>query len=197
YFYRLRDSIEEDYPGVLAVVGADEFQNLITDYLLAHPSTHWSLRYAGQHLPSFLRAHRLAQDRPWLVALAQLEWTLLDAFDAADSPVLAASDLEGLAPESWASIGFVPTPSVRLLELDWEVDELRDRARHGENPGDAKEQASTLLIWRRELRVYHRPLTGVERDCARLVLAGKPFVDWCEHAADRCGEEAAAQVAPI
>jgi hypothetical protein len=193
YFYRLLDSLREDYPAVCAVVGAGEFHNAITDYLLAHPPSHPSLRYAGRHVPRFLRAHRLAEERPWLPALAELEWAILDAFDAADGPTLAAEDLERLAPESWAAARLTPTASLRLLEVDWRVDDVWDRTQRGEPPGDAEAIASALQIWRRDLRVYHRPLEALERDCLRLLLAGEPFAAWCDRAAAAAGEDAAAE----
>lgn len=191
YFYRLLDSVREDYPAVSAVIGDDEFHNLITDYLLEHPSTHWSLRYAGQHVPRFLRAHR--PGRPWLAPLAELEWTILDAFDAADAPPIDGGDLEALSPEDWAEIRFSATPSVRLLELDWQVDDVWDRAQRGEPAGEAVASPQALLVWRQNLRVYHRPVGDLERDCLRLLLASAPFGAWCEHAADLIGEEEAAE----
>ncbi len=193
YFFRLLDSIREDYPAVVAVVGDTEFHNLITDYLLEHPSTHWSLRYAGGRLPGFLRTHRFGRERSWLAPLAELEWAILDAFDAADSPSLEAADLESLAPEDWAEIRFAATPSVRLLEPGWDVDEVWDRAQRGEAPGEAQAAEEAILVWRRNLRVYHRRIQPLERDCLRLLLAGESFDAWCEHAAAAVGEDAAAE----
>jgi len=193
YFYRLLDSIREDYPAMVAVVGEQEFHNLITDYLLAHPSQHWSLRYAGQHLASFLPSHRLGAERPWLADLAALEWGILDAFDAADATPLAAADLEPLSPEDWAEVRFTPHPSVRLLELEWSVDDVWERTQRDELPGEPERLATPILVWRRDLRVYHRPLEPLERDCLRLLLAGEPFAAWCEHAAESEGEDGAAE----
>ena len=39
YFYRILDVLKEDYPAVLAVVGADNFHNLATGYLIDYPPT--------------------------------------------------------------------------------------------------------------------------------------------------------------
>lgn len=193
YFYRLLDSIREDYPAVVAAVGDGEFHNLVTDYLLAHPSQHWSLRYAGRHLATFLRTHRLGDERPWLADLAALEWAILDAFDAADATPLAAADLEQLSPEDWAEVTFTPSASVLLLELEWNVDDLWERTQRDEPPGVPEKIATPTQIWRRGLRVYHRPLAPLERDCLRLLLAGEPFAAWCEHAAEIEGDDGAAE----
>jgi len=185
YFYRILDSIKEDHPSLLAVVGDTEFHNLVTDYLICHPSEHWSLRYAARHLPEFMRDHRLTIERPWLPALAQL--------DAEDSPVLSASDLERLAPEEWAEACFIPTPSVQLLELDWKIDEVWDRAQRNEPPGDGEAQPSAIQVWRRDLRVFHRVLEPLERDCLRLLLEREPFAAWCERASELEGDENAGE----
>lgn len=192
YFYRLLDSLKGDYPVLLAVLGEADFHNLITDYLLAHPSSHPSLRHVGHHLSACLRQHPLAGARPWLADLAELEWTLVDVFDAADTPVLGTADLERLAPEDWADARFAPGSSVRLLRLSWAVDDLWDRAQREELTGDPEGEAIAVQVWRRDLRVYHRTLEPLERDCLTLLLAGQPFGAWCEHATESVGEEAAA-----
>lgn len=198
YFFRLLDSIREDYPGVLAAVGEDEFHNLITDYLLAHPSSHFSLRYAGRHLPDVLRRHHLAAERPWLADLAALEWAILESFDAADAPVLTAAELEPLSADDWAEVRFRASPSLQLLDLEWKVDEVWDRTQRGDDAGAAAPGPSAMRVWRRDLRVYHQPIEPLERDCLRLLLAGEPFAAWCEHAAASLGDEqAGAAVARI
>ena len=66
YFFRIRDALREDFPKTLGIIGEDRFHNLVTDYLLVRPSSHWSLRYAGRHLPAFLGTHDLAGSYPFL-----------------------------------------------------------------------------------------------------------------------------------
>ncbi|HWJ41415.1 MAG TPA: putative DNA-binding domain-containing protein, partial [Candidatus Limnocylindrales bacterium] len=39
YFYRILDSLKEDFPATLAVLGHDNFHNLITGYILEYPPT--------------------------------------------------------------------------------------------------------------------------------------------------------------
>src|SRR5207249_4628005 len=101
YFYRIRDALKEDFAAVAAVIGDARFHNLITDYLLAHPPAHFSLRYAGQHLPAFLAQHSCAGHWPYLSDLALLEWSVLGAFDAPDAPVLDAAALQSVPVERW------------------------------------------------------------------------------------------------
>ena len=43
YFYRMRDALKEDFPATLAVLGDDNFHNLVTGYLLEYPPTEPSM----------------------------------------------------------------------------------------------------------------------------------------------------------
>src|SRR5262245_58775530 len=70
YFYRLLDVLLGDYPKVLALVGQANFHNLVTDYVLAHPSENPSLRYVGERFPAFLKKSERAEPWPHLADLA-------------------------------------------------------------------------------------------------------------------------------
>jgi len=104
YFYRLRDCLKEDFGALSAVAGDDNFHNLITDYLLAHPPVHFSLRYAGQHLPDFVVGHPLSRQWPYLGNLATLEWAILEAFGAPDAVPLTVETVRSIPPASWPEI---------------------------------------------------------------------------------------------
>src|SRR5580700_12173890 len=62
YFYRIRDALKEDFPATLAVLGDDNFHNLVTGYLIEYPPTEPSLYYCGQHLAAYLRDHPMRAD---------------------------------------------------------------------------------------------------------------------------------------
>jgi hypothetical protein len=167
YFYRLRDSLAEDFPKVAARIGPAQFHNLVTDYLLAHPSRHFSLRELGRALPGFLRTHPLERSSPALADLARLEWARLDAFDDADAQPLTRERLlakGASAPESFA-LGLIP--SARLLQLDacalahWK--------------GDSAEPGETIgvRVWRKGFEVYHRSTPADEEACLHAMASGE------------------------
>ena len=93
YFYRLRDSLSEDFSKVAAWIGPSRFHNLVTDYLLAHPPTSFTLRDLGRALSDFLASHALTREFSGVADLARLEWARLDVFDDADAEPLARADL--------------------------------------------------------------------------------------------------------
>src|SRR5271168_2259977 len=98
YFYRLLDCLMEDFPATLTVVGATNFHNLVTGYLLAYPPSHPSVLYAGRHLADFLRAHPLREEWPFIVDLARVERALIEVFHAPDAAALSAEELRAVAP---------------------------------------------------------------------------------------------------
>ncbi len=191
YFYRLRDCLVEDFRAVHAVVGPTHFHNLITDYVLACPSTHPSLRFAGRHLPSMLATHGLADQWPFLADLARLEWAMLDAFDAADARVLQESDLERIPAEGWSDLRLRLVPSARLLDLDWAVLDTWRHVDRDEAPHEPARASTALLVWRRGFRVLHRTVEPTERVALDQLRAEAPFGTLCERLAEAVGQDAA------
>jgi hypothetical protein len=183
YFYRLHDCLAQDFSAVRAVIGDARFHNLITDYLLMHPSAHPSLRFAGSRLPEMLRTHKLSHRWPFLADLARLEWALLDAFDAPDAQLLRESDLDRVSPSDWDTLRFRLTPSVQLLDADWDVDAMWSRIQHGERPDTPARTPTALVVWRRDFRVFHRAVDRLERDALVDLREGKRFGVLCEHIA--------------
>jgi len=132
YFYRLFDCLREDYPRLFEACGPERFHNLITDYLLRHPSEHPSLRHLGARLPGFLDGHPLGRECPALADLARLEWARTDLFDAADSSPLTRQDLARLPQETAGSARFRLVPAVTVLRLAHDAarlwTEMKERA---------------------------------------------------------------------
>jgi hypothetical protein len=196
YFFRILDVLKEDYPATLALLGEVGFHNLITDYLLAHPPAHFSVREAGRHVPEFLATHAAADAHPCAPDLARYERALNDAFDAADAPVLTAAALAPVPPEAWPELRFALHPSVRLIECGWPVDALRAAADRGETVADLPTAAPTrLCVWRHELAVFHRHVEALEFAALADVERGATFAEVCATASEMSAADASRQVA--
>jgi hypothetical protein len=190
YFYRLRDSLAEDFAKVAAIAGGDRFHNLVTDYLLVHPSSHWSMRDLGKALPAYLEGHPLREEFPYLADLARLEWARIDVFDEADAAPLTRAEITGIPQEEIADLRLRLVPACRLLALDWNVapvwrrlEEMEEGSEPGginsasvEAPeeGEAHEAVTidpperrcvTLRVWRKGFHVLHRGTRPDEHAC--------------------------------
>lgn len=121
YFFRLLDCLGEDFPRVRLAVGGDRFHNLVTDFLLRHPSEQPSLRHLGARLPEFFRKHPIGAEFPYLADLARLDWARVGIFDRPDAPPLSRADLVALPQEAAGEACFRLVPAFELLRLEFDV----------------------------------------------------------------------------
>jgi len=154
YFVRIHDVLAQELARTAAVLGAEAFHGLVTDYLAACPPSHPSLREAGARLPNFLAGHPLAAERPWLAELARLERARLEVFDGPDAAPVTMAALREVPPERFGLIRFRLIPAHRLLMNRFAVSEIW----RSDGPGDAPPRADpeTLIVWRRDVTVFHR-----------------------------------------
>lgn len=194
---RLIAALKENFPVLYRVLGDDAFADLGLAFIAARPSHTPSIRWFGMDLPEFLEHRADLVPHPSLADLARMEWALGTAFDAADAPVLAVSDLLTLSPEAWPSLGFVAHPTLRLVPLAWTVEPLWSALSVDENAEtDAPEPAAHhLLVWRGEDRTHWRSVEAFEATMLLACIGGAPFAEMCELAAATAGERAAAESA--
>lgn len=203
YFERILGCLENHYPATRWALGEEWFRDLATAYLIAHPSRHPSLRFAGKSLPLYLasdsRAEPFHRGRPWLPDLARYEWAFVDAFDAEDADTVSVETLQAFEPEAWGSLRFSFQPALQLLDLEWPVARLRTACDAEETWNEEAEvlaDACRVLIWRRDEKIYHRRVDSGEGAALGAALEGRSFAEICEEIAERVGnEEAAAQAA--
>ncbi|HBF13330.1 MAG TPA: hypothetical protein DDW49_08120 [Deltaproteobacteria bacterium] len=182
YFFRLLEGLKKDFPGIHLFVGNDAFHNLVTDYLITHPPTHFSIRYAGQSFPEFLKKHRNKKNGPFLPDLALFEWDLAESFDAPDGTVLTKKDLSRLKPKQWA--GFIPslTPSLQLFSSFYDIAFLHKTLLNTKKTSFIKKEKERIFtrIWRKKLKVVYHPIDKLEYGLLKQIQKGKSFATLCE-----------------
>ena len=199
WFARIHGALADDFGALARVLGESGFRELVRAYLAAHPPQRPSLRDAGARLADFLGASPAAspwrERHPFAPDLARLEWTLVEAFDAADAPVLAREALAALPPERWSGLRFAFQPALRRLALAFPVDRLRSQhdADAPELPSMLAPHPTQLCVWRRDERVFHRPLDPMEAEALDLARRGASFGRVCEALAARCTDAEAPQ----
>ena len=197
YRSRLADALAANYPALAKLLGENDFAILAMDYVQAHDSPFFSIRYYGDRLPQFLAAREDYTAAPVLAELARWEWSMTCVFDAADAAALAPEELSRLSPAQWAQLRFSWHPSVHRLDLTWNVPQLWQAL-----SDDAERPAATLnsasvpwLLWRQELSTYFRSLAGAEAAALDAARSGWPFAELCELLCEEVGEEHAAATA--
>ena len=123
YWFRLVDSLSEDFPGLLAALGSAAFERLAKTYLADCPSQSFTLRNLGSRLEDWLLRHPRYAGTALGLALdmVRLEWAHIEAFDGGAEEAIGPEDLVELDEDFRAGI----QPHIRLLALKFPVDELR------------------------------------------------------------------------
>lgn len=153
YWYRILDSVAEDFPRLQKLLGRDAFWSLIERYLGAKPPASFTLRHLGAGLADFIAedGELAATLRPWAADLARFEYAYMEVFEAAE-PVLPADAALAADPLRLS-------PAVRLVTAsrplyDWMHDDTRP-------PGDFVPRRQLLVVWRdsgHRLRDAREPL---------------------------------------
>jgi hypothetical protein len=118
YWFRLLDSLAEDFPALRRLLGESRFWRAVEAYLEATPPGSYTLRHLGAQLAGFLGKHpRLAGPHPvHAIELARLEYALCEAFEQAELPPTPADQL--------AATPLALQPHLRLFAFRTPADEL-------------------------------------------------------------------------
>jgi hypothetical protein len=180
------------------LLGESDFAALAADYIAAHDSPFFSIRYYGDALAKFLATREDYAAAPVLAELAQWEWAMTAVFDAADVAPLCAEDLACIPPLQWAQLRFRWHPSVHRLTLLWNVPQLwRALSEDGERPVMTQAAGpAQWLLWRENLTSYFRSLPSTEASMLDAARSGWPFGELCALLCEELSEsEAPAQAA--
>ena len=180
FFYRLLDALKEDFPATLAVLGADNFHNLVTGYLLEYPPTEASLFYCGRYFAVFLRDHPLREGAPFVADLAALERAIVEVFQSPDAAALESGSLRAIAPADWPAMKLRTHPAVQIRALDWRVSVLLRAVEERRPWKPAERGAGRVLVWRRDARVFHRDLERLEAEALEAASRGLTFAEICD-----------------
>jgi hypothetical protein len=180
YFYRIRDALKEDFPATLAVLGDENFHNLVTGYLLEYPPTDPSITHSGSHLADYLRDHPMREDAPFIADLAKLERATVEVFLGPDAPALDPDALRSVAVEDWPTMKLKLHPSAQILPLDWQVSDLLRAVEEHRPWTQPNQDAIKVLVWRANARVFHRDLDRAEANALVAAQRTASFAEICE-----------------
>ena len=200
YRSRLAEALAHNYPALARLLGEADFHALAGQYIAAHDSAFFSIRYYGDALPQFLASCERFAAAPVLAELAQWEWTMAGIFDAADAAPLGPEALARFAPQQWAQLRFGWHPSVQRLTLWWNAPQLWQALTAEREPPPATLAAAAVpwLLWRQDLTTYFRSLSDTEAVVLDAARSGWPFGELCELLCEQLGARAApAQAAAL
>ena len=194
YRFRLIEALQDTFPALHTLLGDEDFFNLGIQYLTARPSKHFSLRYFGHQMSAFLKTAQDYKDQPILSEMAEFEWLLRDAFDAADSSNLNIQALQQINPQSWLELRFVFHPTVNRVDLSFNTPQLWQAIDQEEPPIDIvkNDYPVAWCIWRKDLRTLYRSMDVDEAWAMDAMLSGQNFSEICSGVCEWIDEQHAA-----
>ena len=111
----LIDAVAAIYPAVQRITGVEFFRAMARFHVRETPPASPLLFEYGRDFPAFIESYEYCRDMPWLADTARIERAWLDAYHAADLPVLAAETLGDIEPTSLAGVCFKPHPAARIV----------------------------------------------------------------------------------
>lgn len=181
YRARLVEALAEDYPALRVQLGERRFDELMREFIAAHPSVFPNLRWYGGELARFM-ARSARWRRPALLAeLARFEWALGLAFDAADAPLARESDLARVPAGEWPGLRFCLHPSACRLSLRSNAPEIWRAAirKSGRATPRLRRHAAEWLVWRKGFEPFYRPLARDEAWALGAIARGRDFASVC------------------
>jgi hypothetical protein len=183
-------AMEETYPKIRKLLGPKHFSSLCRLYQGAAPQAGRDLNAYGADFADILAATDLVETHPPLPDLARLEWTLHQAFYAADDEPASERDVAEVIVQGAGGARLSLRASARLVSSRWPVAEMFEKiergARLGSEEAEAVERNETLLVFKDRFLVR---ISAVEPGLHDLVsgLARGAALDAIAHAYDRLG----------
>jgi hypothetical protein len=195
YWFRLIDCVDDDCPGLHALLGDRRFFLLVDAYLARYPSRSFALRNLCARLPAFLREEpRWTKPRTALaLEVASFEWAQTVAFDAEARPVIEAADIVRVGP-SRLRLGL--QPYLTLFALNYPIDnyviavkkrnalraeasnaveETRRTASRRKHVPVPKRGRTYVAVYRLQGRLYYKRLELPAFRILEALAAGKPL----------------------
>jgi len=179
YRSRLIEALQNTFPVLAELLGETDFHAMATRYVVAHESSFFNLRYYGDQMDEFLAGDAEYSRAPILAEMARWEWAMAAAFDAGDAEPIDISAFAGIGPEEWAGLRFEWSPTVQVVELEWNVPQLWKAVTEGTEHPEPDPVPASYLIWRRELQIYFRPLGEEEASVVAAARGGHSFGELC------------------
>lgn len=194
YHARLEEALTTNFPCLQSYLGDEAFHQLSMAYIASHPSNNRSIRWYGDKLPAYLIDY-FQPAYHYLSELAQFEWTMTLAFDAADAPVFQLTQMAAIPAESWAGMSLKPHPSLYRMNFLWDSVELWEALAHEQVLEQVVKNTNPVpwVLWRHDYINRFYPLLEDESWAMDAILKGLSFGEICEGLCQWHTEEAVGQ----
>jgi hypothetical protein len=157
----LADALKAAFPITSHLLGEGLQRALMADFARAHPPKNAVLSTYGGAFPGYVAQHEATRARPFLADIALLERRRLEAYHAADAPLLDGATLGEIDPDALSAGTLMVHPAIRLVSSRFPIATIYAIER-AELNGDRPAAARTGVDMRRgEAVLITRPVYDV------------------------------------
>lgn len=195
YRARLLENLQDAFEKTWAYLGDEAFESAALAFIEENPPRHRNLRWHGAEFPQWL-ARRFPQD-PDIAELALVDWQLRRAFDGPNASPVQASELAGLSPGDWETVGFCFVPTMFIAPLRTNSVSIWHALDQAQVPpaAEALPEPGWLLIWRKAWQPHFRTIQAVEHAALSQLQEGASFAQVCAALSEQFSDQEAATVA--
>jgi hypothetical protein len=202
FWLRHVDSLREDYPGLMRILGDDAFEAFCTAYLTACPPRSPSMRDLGADIVAFAERYEAFPEavRTAALEMVRYECSFVDLFDGAEPPPLDARVLQELPPEAWETARIKIHPLLVRHRFTHPVHRIRLKAKAGADVAIEPAPAPIhLAVFRgKDLTIMFDELEPLAFELLGALAEGEALVPACgriaEGASEAEGEQLQAKV---
>lgn len=166
-------ALRTTYPAVLALVGADFFDQTARGYRRAHPSTSGNLQEFGAAFAEYLETLVACRSLAYLPDVARLEWLRQQTALASESQPILSDALADSLDAARAPLRMVLQPSVRLLASRYAVLTIWRYAIHPTAERlTLDEEGERVALWREDGEVAMTALHPASFACIEALSRG-------------------------
>ncbi|MFT3813636.1 MAG: DNA-binding domain-containing protein [Acidovorax sp.] len=171
----LINALADIYPAVQRITGAGFFRAMARFHVRATPPASPLLFEYGRDFPAFIAAYEYARELPWLADVARIERAWLDAYHAADRPVLDVSTLAAVDPAWLMDLRFEPHPAARIVRSRYAAVSLFTAHKAEGVPPLHADEAEDALVTRPGMDIIVSRLPAGGAAFLTRLLAGGPL----------------------
>jgi len=185
YRYRLYDVVAEDYPVLRHYLTEQVFADLMWAFVAEVLPDHFNIGRFALKLPAFIQ--QALPDDAFAHDLCQLETTVAQMTDPAETEALNESHLQGLTAESILDLTLYPRQALQLLQFGYEVNAYYQAVMDDEADVLPRKEPVYLAVFRHEDEVWRMPLEANEFVLLSRIFSGATIgevladVDESEH----------------
>jgi hypothetical protein len=173
YFLRILEALETDFKRLRLVMGEEDFQQVVAEYLKAYPSTTFNIGEVGRKLPQFLSENDFD---PVFKAVAEFELNILETFYAESRASVEAHAFAELTDEQWEHLVIELNPSAKILTSNWSLNDFWNlETEKSTSDFKTSKQDMSFLIWQNNFQVRFIEISQTEADALKLIQSGMGF----------------------